>query len=115
MTAKRVPSALTWAANAQEAVRPRSPGRFAYVSVRPIPAAAANRLVLKVGWMLGVAMATKRPQGQYRTEPAGHRQQMAYVIDGFAASYITEAAYRMKGYRPDFDELPTEDEYNANP
>jgi len=27
---KRVPSALTWAANAQEAVRPRSPGRFAY-------------------------------------------------------------------------------------
>jgi len=58
-------------------------------------------------------MATKRPQGRYRTEPAGDRGRMAYVIDGSIASYVTETAYREKGYEPDFNELPTEDEYDA--
>jgi hypothetical protein len=38
---------------------------------------------------------------------------MAYVIDGSIASYVTETAYREKGYEPDFNELPTEDEYDA--
>jgi|KBSMisStaDraftv2_1062788.scaffolds.fasta_scaffold1243626_1 hypothetical protein len=38
---------------------------------------------------------------------------MAYVVDGFSASYVTEAVYRAKDYRPDFDDLPTEDEYDA--
>jgi hypothetical protein len=58
-------------------------------------------------------MATIRPQGQYRTEPAGGRASMAYVIDRGTASYISEAIYRAKGYTPDFDELPTEGEYDA--
>jgi len=58
-------------------------------------------------------MATRRPQGRYRTEPAGDRGRMAYVVDGFSASYVTEAAYRAKGYQPDFEELPTEDKYDA--
>ena len=58
-------------------------------------------------------MATKRPEGQYRTESAGDRGRMAYVLVGSIASYVTEAAYREKEYEPDFDELPTEDEYDG--
>jgi hypothetical protein len=58
-------------------------------------------------------MATKRPQGQYRTEPTGNRGPMAYVLVGSLASYISETAYREKEYEPDFDELPTEDEYDG--
>jgi hypothetical protein len=38
---------------------------------------------------------------------------MAYVIDGGTATYVTEAVYRAKGYNPDFDQLPTEQEYDA--
>jgi hypothetical protein len=38
---------------------------------------------------------------------------MAYVLVGHLASYITEEAYREKEYEPDFDELPTEDEYDS--
>jgi hypothetical protein len=58
-------------------------------------------------------MAWNRPQGRYRTEPGGDRSPMAYVLDGGSASYVTEAVYRAKGYTPDFDELPTEDEYDS--
>jgi len=58
-------------------------------------------------------MATKRPRGQYRTEPSGDREAMAYVLVGSTASYITEAAYREKEYQPEFDTLPTEDEYDV--
>lgn len=58
-------------------------------------------------------MATKRPQGQYRTVPSGDREPMAYVLVGSVASYITETAYREKEYEPAFDELPTEDEYDG--
>lgn len=58
-------------------------------------------------------MTTKRPQGQYRTEPAGGRGSMAYVLVGHTASYITEAAYREKEYEPAFGDLPTEEEYDA--
>jgi hypothetical protein len=58
-------------------------------------------------------MVWNRLQGQYRTEPVGDQTPMAYVIDGGSASYVTEAVYRAKGYNPDFDKLPTEDEYDA--
>ena len=58
-------------------------------------------------------MAWNRPQGRYRTEPTDDHSPMAYVLDGGTASYVTEAVYRAKGYIPDFDELPTEDEYDA--
>lgn len=54
-----------------------------------------------------------KTQGRYRTEPAGNRGCMAYVVDGFSASYVTEAVYRAKGYKPDFDDLPAEDEYDT--
>lgn len=58
----------------------------------------------------GTKAAGARLQGQYRTER--REGAMAYVIDGGAASYIQEATYREKGYRPNFDDLPTEDEYD---
>lgn len=58
-------------------------------------------------------MATKRPQGQYRKVPVGEQLPMAYVIDRGTASYVNEATYRAKCYEPDFDKLPTEDEFDA--
>jgi hypothetical protein len=38
---------------------------------------------------------------------------MVYVVGGGPAAYLTEAAYRAKGYEPHFDQLPTETEYDA--
>lgn len=55
---------------------------------------------------------SKRPQGQYGTAPSGGREARAYVLVGSVASYITETAYREKEYEPNFDDLPTEDEYD---
>lgn len=55
----------------------------------------------------------KWPQGQYRTPPTKQRQPMAYVVDGRIASFVTEGVYRAKGFKPPFEELPSEDEYNA--
>ena len=59
------------------------------------------------------SMVTIRRQGQYRTEPKSGRASMVYVIDRGTASYVTEAIYRSKGYTPEFDDLPTEDQYHA--
>jgi len=58
-------------------------------------------------------MSSLRSEGQYRTTPTGDHTPMAYVRGGAAPSYITEAAYRAKGYKPAFEKLPTEDEYDA--
>jgi hypothetical protein len=58
-------------------------------------------------------MVTIKPQGQYRTEPISGRASMVYVIDRGTASYVTEAIYRLKGYTPEFEDLPTEDQYHA--
>jgi hypothetical protein len=58
-------------------------------------------------------MNPKKPEGQYRTNPGGGQPPMVYVWAGSRSSYVTEAAYRAKGYSPDFDQLPTEDEYDA--
>lgn len=55
----------------------------------------------------------QHPQGQYRTNPKDDRQPMAYVIDHGAATFVTEAVYRAKGYIPAFEQLPTEDQYHA--
>ena len=55
----------------------------------------------------------KREEGRYRTQGARDRTPMAYVVDGGRASYITEAAYRAKGYSPPFEDLPTEAEYDS--
>jgi hypothetical protein len=58
-------------------------------------------------------MDMRKPCGQYRTKPREDRTPMAYVMGGGAPSYITETAYRAKGYKPDFAELPTEAEYDC--
>lgn len=58
-------------------------------------------------------MSGSRTQGRYRTVPLDDRKPMAFVIDGPSASYVTEAAYRARGYSPEFDKLPTEDQYDA--
>ena len=52
-------------------------------------------------------------EGRYRTEASEHRPARAYVIDGGKAYFVTEEAYRAKGFRPPFETLPTEDQYHA--
>jgi hypothetical protein len=58
-------------------------------------------------------MDKRKPQGQYRTVPQGDRMPMAYVWGSGSPTYVTEVVYRAKGYLPAFEELPTEDEYDA--
>jgi hypothetical protein len=58
-------------------------------------------------------MDKRKPQGQYRTVPQGDRVPMAYVWGSGSPTYVTEVVYRAKGYLPAFEELPTEDEYDA--
>jgi len=60
-------------------------------------------------------MVGLRFEGQYRTTPAGDHSPMVYVRGGTAPTYMTEAAYRAKGYRPSFEKLPTEEQYDARP
>ena len=55
----------------------------------------------------------RKPQGQYRTAPSEGRSAMVYVVGGGPATYMTEATYRAKGYEPEFDQLPTEAQYDA--
>jgi hypothetical protein len=58
-------------------------------------------------------MDTRKPHGQYRTEPSDDHEPMAYVYGGGSPSYVTEGTYRARGYLPVFERLPTEDEYDA--
>jgi hypothetical protein len=58
-------------------------------------------------------MVGLRFEGQYRTTPVGGRSPMVYVRGSAAPTYMTEAAYRAKGYKPTFENLPTEEEYDA--
>lgn len=58
-------------------------------------------------------MDKRKPQGQYRTEPQGDHVPMVYVWGSDTPTYVTEAIYRAKGYLPAFEDLPTEDEYDA--
>ena len=53
-------------------------------------------------------------RGQYRTQPAGDRTPMVYVRGAGTPSYVTETVYRAQGHKPAFEDLPTEDEYDAN-
>ena len=58
-------------------------------------------------------MVKARPGGHYRTDTTGGRPARAYVIDGKSAKFVDEATYRAKGYLPEFETLPSEDEYHA--
>jgi len=39
---------------------------------------------------------------------------MVYVRGAGTPSYVTETVYRAQGHKPAFEDLPTEDEYDAN-
>lgn len=58
-------------------------------------------------------MQSRKPQGQYRTVPGKGRTPMVYVCGNGPAAFVTEEAYRAKAFSPLFEELPTEDEYDA--
>jgi len=58
-------------------------------------------------------MDMRKPQGQYRTEPPQGRSPMVYVVGGGTPAYLTEATYRARGYEPQFEKLPTEDQYDT--
>jgi len=55
----------------------------------------------------------QRSRGQYRTQPARGHSPMVYVRGAGVPSYVTEAVYRAGGHEPAFEQLPTEDEYDA--
>lgn len=49
----------------------------------------------------------ERPRGVYRTTG------WAYVTDGTTAFDILESDYRRNGYWPDYDSLPSKQDYDA--
>jgi len=49
----------------------------------------------------------ERPRGLYRTTG------WAYVTDGIMAFDILESDYRRGGHRPDYDSLPSKQDYDA--
>jgi hypothetical protein len=51
--------------------------------------------------------------GKYRCAAIGTLEASAYVESGGASSFVAEAAYRAHGYTPEFDALPTEEQYEA--
>ena len=59
-------------------------------------------------------MDPRNSRGQYKTQPAGDHVPMVYVRGAGTPCYVTEAVYRAQGHKPAFEDLPTEDEYDAN-
>jgi len=57
--------------------------------------------------IVGYRSVAERPRGLYRT--AG----WAYVTDSTMAFDILERDYRTNGYRPNYDELPLKQDYDA--
>lgn len=61
------------------------------------------------------AMSTLRGQrGLYREETSAPGATYACVTDGSITMTITEGDYRLRGYLPAYDGLPTKAEYEAN-
>ncbi len=56
----------------------------------------------------------KHPYGLYREQMPGSDIAYAYVSDGALTFDVDEAAYRLRGYVPVFDSLPTKAEYLQN-
>lgn len=54
---------------------------------------------------------TKIPTGRYKTPAVGNREAEAYVEDGGIGSFVPESLYRSRGYQPEYETLPTEEEY----
>ena len=55
-----------------------------------------------------------KPAGVYRIPSFENIPACVWVEDYNGATYkIAEERYRLNGYKPDVDELPTEEEYNG--
>jgi hypothetical protein len=61
----------------------------------------------------GVTMPGLTGTGKYRCAAIGTLEATAYVEAGGASSFVAEAVYRTHGYSPEFDVLPTAEEYEA--
>lgn len=54
-------------------------------------------------------------RGIWRSRPVGGLEAYAYVVDvnGKSGMPLDESLYRDREYEPPFDELPTQEEYEA--
>ncbi len=53
------------------------------------------------------------PIGKFRQPAVSGYEPMAYVAGDGVAEFVTEAVYRARAYAPPFEELPSQDEYEA--
>jgi len=55
-------------------------------------------------------------RGIYRVGGVGGLEAWAQVedVNGGTSMPLDESLYRQRGYRPDFEHLPTQEEYNAS-
>ncbi len=53
------------------------------------------------------------PIGHYRCSAVGSREEEAYVEDGAIASFVPRSSYESNGYKPPFESLPTQEEYET--
>ena len=53
------------------------------------------------------------PKGKFSQPAFGGFEAMAYVAGDGVTEFITRSVYRARGYMPPFEELPSQDEYEA--
>jgi hypothetical protein len=53
------------------------------------------------------------PKGKFSQPAFGSFEAMAYVAGDGVTEFITRSVYRARGYMPPFEELPSQDEYEA--
>jgi len=53
------------------------------------------------------------PKGKFSQPPFGIFEAMAYVAGDRVAEFVTKSVYRARGYAPPFEDLPSQDEYEA--
>jgi hypothetical protein len=53
-------------------------------------------------------------RGQFRLPATGGAEPLVYVAGGDVMEFVTESDYRTRGYQPNFETLPYEQEYDAN-
>lgn len=58
--------------------------------------------------------ASRTPRGLYREGTYESGDTTAWITDGTIGMTIPEATYRLRGYSPAYDALPTKAEYEEN-
>jgi hypothetical protein len=53
------------------------------------------------------------PKGKFSQPAFGGFEAMAYVAGDGVTDFVTKSVYRARGYEPPFDELQSQDEYEA--